>query len=402
MLYGLKFALRYLTASKGQTALLLAGVAVGVFVFIFISALIGGLAEFLVQRTVGNVAHVVIEAPGRDPKSLLPLSAGLDLMVVEKASPSATQLRTADAYLPIIAAVPGVRVTAQEIVGNGFMVRGSFTAPVAVTGFEPENVSAIANLGASLVAGSTQLENGSVLIGASLARDLDLVVGQSVKLRSARGLEQRFILAGIFEIGIDALDRRAAFITLSAARNLFQQPQSISRIEIKLDDLYQADAVATHITAITGLKATPWTQGNAQLLSGLAAQASSGNLIKGFSLVTIVIGIASALLLSTYRRRPEIGIMRAMGASRRFVVFVFVTQGTLIGLAGGLIGAGLGYACLLPFPLPEAAATTSLPVDVRQGAYGLAILLTTLGAILASILPARSAARLDPVLAIGQ
>lgn len=402
MLYGFKFALRYLSASKGQTALLLAGVAVGVFVFIFMSALIGGLAEFLVQRTVGNVAHVVIEAQNRDPVSLLPADDGLQLLAVQRAAAPETQLRTADAFLPTIEGIQGVRVTSQEIVGNGFMVRGLFAAPVAVTGLEPEKVSAIANFGTSLVSGTTQLENGSVLIGSGLASDLNLVVGQSVRLRSAGGLEASFILAGIFEVGIDALDRRAAFVTLTAARNLFQQPQSVSRIEVKLDDLYQAATVANSIARSTGLKATPWTEGNAQLLSGLAAQANSGNLIKGFSLVTIVIGIASALLLSTYRRRPEIGIMRAMGASRRFVIFVFVTQGTIIGLVGGLIGAGAGYLCLLPFPSPELATTTSLPVDVRKGAYGLAIILTTMGAILASILPARSAARVDPVSAIGQ
>ena len=119
------------------------------------------------------------------------------------------------------------------------------------------------------------------------------------------------------------------------------------------------------------------------------------------ALVTIVIGIASALLLSTYRRQSEIGIMRAMGATRRFVVLVFVIQGALIGLSGGLIGAGLGYISLLPFPLPEATASGGLPVDVRQGAYGLAIALTLVGAVLASIGPAFSASRVDPVTVIG-
>lgn len=138
------------------------------------------------------------------------------------------------------------------------------------------------------------------------------------------------------------------------------------------------------------------------MLSGLRAQASSGNLIKGFALVTIVIGVASALLLSTYRRRPEIGIMRAFGAPRGFVVAVFVLQGALIGLLGGLLGAGLGYLALSPFPLPENIPQGGFPIDVRQGAYGLAIALTTIGAILASILPARSAARVDPVSVIGQ
>ena len=84
MLYGLKIALRYLTASMAQTSLLIAGVAVGVFVFIFMSALIGGLAVFLVQRTVGDIAHVTIEAPDRDPVLLVAESAGP--LVVEPSS----------------------------------------------------------------------------------------------------------------------------------------------------------------------------------------------------------------------------------------------------------------------------------------------------------------------------
>jgi lipoprotein-releasing system permease protein len=94
--------------------------------------------------------------------------------------------------------------------------------------------------------------------------------------------------------------------------------------------------------------------------------------------------------------------MRAMGASRGFVVFVFVTQGAMIGLMGGITGATLGYLALLPFPSRDAFKAGTLPLDITQGSYGLAIALTLIGAILASILPARSAARVDPVTAIGQ
>lgn len=97
-----------------------------------------------------------------------------------------------------------------------------------------------------------------------------------------------------------------------------------------------------------------------------------------------------------------IGLMQAMGAPRRFVVFVFVTQGALIGLMGGLSGAALGYVALLPFPTRDEFRPGTLPMDITQGSYGLAIALTVLGAILASILPARSAAKVDPVTAIGQ
>jgi len=401
MLYGLKIAMRYLTASKAQTGLLIAGVAVGVFVLIFMSALIGGLAVFLVQRTVGDIAHVTVEAPSRDAYSLLPDDAGI-LVVEQRTTTQRDMLRTADAFMPTINAMPGIKATSQQIVGNGFLTRGQASAPVGVTGVETGKVSAIANIQKNLISGTTDLSNSTVIIGSKLADNLGVEVGQVVRMKSDRGVERSLVVSGIFKLGLDALDSRSAFVSLGTARTLFELPQGISRIEIKLEDINQADAFAKRISAETGLKATPWTEGNSQLLDGLRAQASSGNLIKAFALITIVIGVASALLLSTYRRRPEIGIMRAMGASRVFVIFVFVTQGALIGILGGLIGAGLGYAALSPFPVPELAPPGGLPVDVRQGAYGLAIALTAIGAILASILPARAAARVDPVSVIGQ
>ncbi len=401
MLYGIKIAWRYLTSSKTQTGLLVAGVATGVFVFIFMSALIGGLAVFLVQQTVGDISHVTLEAPSREAGLLLPEGVEAQ-MVQQKASGQRETLRTADAFLPGIEAMAGVKAVSPQIVGNGFVIRGQSRAPVAVTGVEADKVSAIADLDRRLVTGNTVLTNANVILGKALADELGIGVGQVIRLQSDRNVERALVIAGIFEIGVEALDARSAFVSTATARTLFDLPQGVSRVEIKLDDLDQADAFATRLAAETGLKATPWTEGNAQLLSGLRAQANSGNLIKGFALVTIVIGVASALLLSTYRRRPEIGIMRAFGAPRGFVIFVFVLQGTLIGLLGGLIGAGFGYLVLSPFPLPENAAQGGLPIDVRQGAYGLAITLTTIGAILASILPARSAARVDPVSVIGQ
>lgn len=401
MVYIVKIAWRYLTSSKTQTALLIAGVAVGVFVFIFMSALIGGLASYLVQRTVGDIAHVTLEAPSRDAGLLMPEGADA-LLVQQKASGQREVLRTADAFLPGIEAMAGMRAVSPQIVGNGFVIRGQSRAPVAVTGVEVDRVSAIADLEKRLVSGDTVLTNANVIVGRTLADDLGVGVGQVIRLQSDRNVERPLVIAGIFELGVEALDARAAFVSTATARTLFELPQGLTQIEIKLDDLNAADAFAQRLSAETGFKATPWTEGNAQLLDGLRAQANSGTLIKAFALITIVIGVASALLLSTYRRRPEIGIMRAFGAPRGFVIAVFVLQGTLIGLLGGLIGAGLGYLALSPFPVPENAEPGGLPVDVRQGAYDLAILLTTVGAILASILPARAAARVDPVSVIGQ
>jgi lipoprotein-releasing system permease protein len=398
--YSLKIALRYLTSNWAQTALLVLGVGVGVFIFVFISALIGGLGLLLIDRTAGNIAHVTVEAAGNDPVSLYPRAPG-DLVAILKSNDRREQVQAADAYLPVIAALPQVKALAAEILGNGFLVKGETTQPVQVTGIEPEQVSTIADIAGNLTSGAVALNTGTILIGGGLANSMGLAVGQTVLLRTDRNTEQSFIVGGIFTLGVAALDDASAFIAIRSAGRLFELQGGVSRIEVKIGDLNLAPQVALQIAARTGLKATPWTEKNKQLLDGLVAQANSGNLIKGFALVTIVIGVASALLLATYRRASEIGIMRAMGASRRFVILIFVIQGAVIGLSGGLFGSLVAYLTMLPFPLPEQTRGVGFPIDIRQGDFGTAILLTLVGALLASIWPARSAARVDPVSVIG-
>lgn len=402
MLYALKIASRYLTANKAQTLLLVFGVAVGVFIFVFMSALIGGLAEFILARTAGDLSHVTIEAEASDPPMLLGDVPGIVLLVQEKDTSREARLANADAFIPIIESLPGVTAISQQITGGGFLRRGAQTAQVSVIGVEPDKVSAIVNLRKYLVQGTVELGAGRILIGKRLADDMNFRLGQTVRLQADTGIDKAFVISGIYEIGSGGPDRRQAYVSLSTARTLFAMAQGVSRIEIKLEDLYQADATAARIKATTGLPASSWTENAQQLLDALKAQAQTGLMLKSFALITIVIGVASALLLSTYRRRPEIGIMRAMGAPRSFVVFVFVMQGAMIGLAGGLLGAGIGYGVLLAFPGREDFQPGRLPMDIAQGAYGIAILLTVVSATLAAILPARAASRVDPVTAIGQ
>jgi len=388
MLYALKIATRYLTASKAQTALLVSGVAVGVFIFIFMSALIGGLAEFILSRTVGDISHITIEAEDIEPAILI--------------SPEGQVLADTETWVPLIEGVPGVIAVSPQITGAGFLTRGGQVAQVGVTGVEPGRESAILGLDGYMVQGPARLGSGLIVLGQTLANDLSLRLGQTVRLQSSAGVSSVLTLSGIYKTGNGMLDGSSIYVSLSTARTLFALPQGVTRIEIKLSDLNAADGTALRIRALTGLDAVSWTDGAEQLMEALNAQAQTGYFLKSFALITIVIGVASALLLSTYRRRPEIGIMRAMGAGRGFVIFVFVTQGALIGLMGGLTGAGLGYLALLPFPSRDAFQSGTLPLDITQGSYGLAITLTVIGAILASILPARAAGRVDPVTAIGQ
>jgi lipoprotein-releasing system permease protein len=400
MRYAAKIALRHVLSSPGQTTLLIVGVALGVTVFIFMSALIGGLASLLTQRTVGSIAHVVLEMRERSP-GLIGAAPNAQL-TVQKDLSRRQQIAVWQPFLPIIEALPGVTAVSPQIRGSAFLTRGQAIAPVGVIGIMPDRLSAIANISAAIVAGEDGLPSDGILIGQKLAEDLGLYVGQAIMLRSDRQRERSFRVSGIFALGIASADRQAVYMNLTTARALFDLPSGISRFELKVSPVADAPKLADTLERATGLKVTSWTQENAQLFEALDAQGRTGTIIKAFALLTIMIGIASAMLLSVMRRRSEIGIMRAAGVSRLFILKVFVLEGTLIGAIGGLSGVLLAWVALAPFPPIAQAQSGSLPIDVGQGGFLAAFLLTTLAAALASIIPARRAARVDPVEAIGQ
>ena len=400
MRYAAKIALRHILSSPGQTALLITGVALGVAVFVFMSALIGGLASLLTQRTVGSIAHVVLEMRERSP-GLIGTVTGAQL-TVQKDLSRRQQITVWQPFLPLIEALPGVTAVSPQIRGGAFLSRGQAIASVGVIGVMPDKLSSIANISAAMVAGESTLPSDGILIGQKLAEDLGLYVGQVIMLRSDRQRERSFRVNGIFALGIASADRQAVYMNLTTARALFDLPSGISRFEVQVSPVTDAPRLADTLERATGLKVTSWTQENAQLFEALDAQGRTGTIIKAFALMTIMIGIASAMLLSVMRRRSEIGIMRAAGVSRFFIQQVFVLEGTLIGAIGGISGVLLAWAALTPFPPIAQAESGSLPIDVGQGGFLTAFILTTLAAALASIIPARRAARVDPVEAIGQ
>lgn len=395
--YAAKLAIRHLLSHPGQTTLLMTGVALGVGVFIFMSALIGGLATLLTLRTVGSIPHVVLEMADRDPSVLIPDAH----VVLQKDLSRREQIAIWQPAVSTIEAMPGVAALSPQIRGSAYVERGQTLAPVGVIGVMPRDLSSIAKIEEAIVEGSGNLPADGLLIGSRLARDLGMRVGQVVRLTSDRGRARSFRIGGIFTLGIASADRQAVYMNFTTARALFDLPTGISRIEIKVEPPMDAAMIATRLRRATGLKATPWTEDNSQLFEGLAAQSRTGLIIKIFALVTIVVGIASAMLLSIVRRQSEIGIMRAMGASKSLVVSIFVLEGTLIGFVGAIVGATIAWLVLLPLPPVSDIRSGELPIDRAQGEFALAILLTTLAATFASILPARRAARIDPAEAIG-
>ncbi|MDP3231134.1 MAG: ABC transporter permease [Myxococcales bacterium] len=411
MLFEFKVAVRYLLSARLQSGLLMFGVAVGVVVFTFIAALMNGLGVRLTDNITGNVAHVTLEPALRVPRTFMASPHGRALFAIQPGNNFRSMIRSYRSVIEVATKMHGVRAVVPEVFGNATLARGAQNVAVTVTGVQADQADAIAPLGQSMVRGRLELGVGNLIIGSRLATELGVDVGDRVNLRAVTSIGARpgasaaeavMVVRGIFTLGVQAIDERVVYVDLASAKKFFDVVEGVSLIELKVDDVWQAPLLAERLGRATRLKASNWLDRNARLQEGLRAQASTSNMIKAFSLLTIAIGVASALFLSVSRRRADIGILRSFGIGRGAIVRTFVLQGLLIGLVGALVGAGLGFgfAHLLLVISMKANGAPSIPIDPAQGEYLGAVLLAVAASAIAAVLPAWSASRIDPLEAI--
>lgn len=391
----LQLAWRFLDEGRTQTGLILAGVTVGVAAYVFITATMAGVQANLLDKTLGSQAHVVVTQETPDPQPLVEAPAGgRVLRQVVKPEP---RQRPFDQWQRAVAQVegtPGVVAVCPKVAGPALAVRGGAQAAVQVVGADPTRLRAIVDLPRHMVAGSYRPHADQVVIGTGLAASLGLTVGSPLRVRTDDG-ETQLRVAGLFELGADAVDDTWVVASLRTGQSLLGRTGDITAIDATVVELFEADAVAAEVARRTGLDAQSWMEANGALLQGLSAQSQSTLLIRIFTLLAVAMGIASVLAVSVVQRRGQIGILRAMGVRAGVVLQVFLWQGALLGLGGAVLGIAVGGAAgtalgrVVPFDivvdLPTAATATLISLGT-----GLA----------AALWPARTAARMDPAAAI--
>ena len=206
----------------------------------------------------------------------------------------------------------------------------------------------------------------------------------------------------LYTSGNKDLNRRWVFVTLKLAQSLLDLPGGVSNIDLTVNDIFAAKDVATRLQAATNLTVESWMTTNAQLLAALRNQTVSNNLIRSFVTIIVALGIASVLVVSVVQKQKEIGILRAMGASSRRIMAVFLLQGGMVGLVGALLGTGLAITLLQVFSHVYRNADGSPLFAARlELRFALLAALVALGVgLLAAVIPARRAAKMDPVQAI--
>jgi len=390
-------ALRFLRQSRSQTALILVGIAVGVSVIVFISALIQGLQANIIQRTLGSQAHIVIEPP-REANQIAPAPAGTLQLVLEDAR--AQRLRAINDWQHVQAVLddmPGVRAVSPLVTGPAIAFRGDARASVALLGVDPARYERIIPVRENLVAGSFSPAPGDVVIGSTLARDLGLELGSRLRVEAAGGRQAVLTVRGIFTLGVRELDARYVYLDMKEAQFLLDVPDGATQLDATVNEIFSAREIAARLASLFGLKAESWMQNNAELLNALRSQSLASTMISVFVALSVAMGIASVLAVSVTQRTREIGILRAMGTTRGQMLSVFLLQGAVLGLAGSLIGSLIGLALTGAF---NTFGPRLFIIPLPPGLIPLAMSVATVSGMIAAASPAWRASRLDPAEAI--
>jgi lipoprotein-releasing system permease protein len=381
----------------------LAGIALGVAVLITVISVMNGFEKELRTRILGAIAHATVSGAGEG------LSDWRHALEVARAMPR------------VVGAAPYVE---REVMLQGARVSGG-----AIRGVLPDEEPQVSELSTRLVEGEwSSLADGEyrVILGRELAMVLGVDVGDSVVLFAPMTratpagvvpVMRRFTVTGVFEAGTQEYDRYLALVHMADAQRLLRMGDDVTGVRLKLDDMWQAWNVARDLADRLGgyYRVRDWTRENANFF-----QAVKTEKVVMFVIMSLVVAVAAFNLVSTLvmlvtDKQADIAILRTLGMSPRTVMGVFMVQGTIVGVAGIVIGTVGGILLAdnvsnvmhflertFQFQLMPADIyyISDLPSDVRTADVVRITTLAFLFSMVATLYPAWRAARTQPAEAL--
>ena len=395
-------ALRFLAEGRMQTTFTVVGASIGVAVIVFMSAILHGMQQNIIRRSLLSQPHIVVEPAEEVARPLRGKDAGGETALVQKRTQRLISIDQWQKLREEIRTVPGVNVVTPTVVGPAFAVRGEANRSVSLTGIEPDEFVRMVPLPEKIVSGTWRLAGTDALIGTELAKDFGVGVGDKLRFTTARGADVTLTVTGIFDLGSRGVNERNVYVLLRTAQDLLNLPGGASALDVTVLDIWQAEVVAQQITSRVKLDAQSWIRTNQQFFVALNAQTISNTVLRLSVGISVALGIASVLVVSVVQKSREIGILRAMGATRRQVMNVFLIQGGIVGLVGSLIGSSIAALFLHVWTAtlrnPDGTPLFMLTFDPLLVAWAAGV--ATLTGLAAAVTPARRAAKLDPAEAI--
>jgi len=373
------------------------GIAIGVMALIVVLSVMNGFENDIKTKLLGTQSHIVISH--------------------YKGGVSDTQ-----AVMAVAMRKPGVVAATPFVFSQGLVSAPGGISGAVIRGIDPASASKVIRLKEIISTGTSNMGNTGVLVGSELAASSGLSLGDAVTLVSPSGTitplgmipkSMTFIVRGIFSTGMYEFDSNLVYISLDAAKKLFMLDMATG-IEVKVDDIYRADAISASIIRDLGdgYWAKTWKDMNKSLFSALRLEKTIMFIILLFIILVAAFSIISTLIMMVMEKRKEIAILKSMGATTEQILKIFITVGMAIGTTGTL--AGLVFGLLLTDNLNAVVKAvefvfriqvmpkdvyyiTGLPTKVDAMEVVFIVLASLLLSFFATIYPARQAAKQDPV-----
>jgi lipoprotein-releasing system permease protein len=368
------------------------GVALGVAALLTVLAVMSGFDHDIKDKLVGTNAHLIVDAP--------------------------QGVRDVEPLLRSLAAMEHVVGTSPFVSGQAILRLPDQAFGVAVRGIDVAREGRVNRLAEYLVLGRLPADDEEVVIGTELASYLRAKPGDPLRLISpADGKTQDFVISGLFRSGMYEYDASLVAMTLSRAQRLYQLGPAVTGIGVKLDQLERAGELAPAIERSLGgtYRVRTWMELNPALFGALRVEKTVMFVILTLIIVVAALNILSMLIMIVMERTKDIGILRALGATRRSIAALFLSQGCVIGAIGIGLGLAAGIALarnlngivkwleatwgLSLFP-PTVYYLDHIPTQINGPDVLRVVLATFCLAALAGTYAAVRAARLDPVEAL--
>lgn len=400
-------ALRHLLARKRQSVVSLLGIVLGVAFFMAISSLMQGSEKDFIRRLVDNSPHITVVDEFRNPREQPVERRYKDATIELRNVKPATETRGIRGFEQILASLksmPGVRAS-PVMAGQALVSFAGRDVAITLNGMIPGEVRDVSTIQNYMQQGSVDeliANPDGIIIGSELARKLSVSLGDNIKVASTTGQIRTFKILGIFRTGRSNYDEAQAFAAIKRVQALLDRPNRANTIILKLPDPTKARTVAEQIEARIGYKTVSWQEASEDIMSTLAIRNIIMYTVVSAVLVVAGFGIYNVISTVVMEKQRDIAIMKSMGFRAREVQHVFVIQGVMLGIAGTVAGLPLGSLLMLVLMQvrlkpPGSTEMIQLPIDWGIMQFAIAASFALVSSVAAAYLPARKAARVQPV-----
>lgn len=404
-MFELFLSIRYLMAKRKQafisviTVISVLGVMVGVMSLVVVLSVMNGFRADLMSKILGVNSHLLV------------MSFGGPFADYEKATAKINK-------------VPGVIASTPYIYSQVMLNNSGNVSGAIMRGIDPESAGKVLSIESMIKDGSLTCLSSrsegvpSIIIGRELSKRIGAYLGDTLKVVSPEGKltplgrvpnTRIYKVCAIFDSGMYEYDASMAYISIEQAQDFLGLGDRVTGLEVRVEDAYKSDKIAKSIQEELGYPfwTKDWKVMNRSLFSALRLEKITMFVILTMIVLVGALNIISTLVMVVMEKTRDVAVLRAMGASARSIMSVFVLQGLLVGLVGTLSGlaAGLGICHVLAkykfISLPaDVYYISSLPVRVEFGDVWVVALAAVVISFLATLYPSWHASRLNPVEAI--